>query len=173
MCLSCFYWSCVEKQFMYDAETQLRKYFTNNKVEYKNMVELIVINGKDIDTIRQHYVLIQNNYIGEYKYPSNNIDELKSQINVLVSQEALREKEHMMEIQKYESNIRILNVEHAQIITRKDAQIQQLLLNQKDYENKLIHAEYKLLLATKDFEMSNKGLKHATDQEQSSQQTNV
>lgn len=34
----------------------------------------------------------------------------------------------------------------------KDAQIQQLLLNQKDYENKLIHTKYKLLLATKDFD---------------------
>jgi hypothetical protein len=76
--LLCF--SIIEHKFIFNAESNIKQFFSCNKIQYKNTSELIVINKKNISQIKDHYKMIQNSYIGCYQEINNKIVELQKEI---------------------------------------------------------------------------------------------
>jgi hypothetical protein len=86
-------YSIIDPQYIFDAETNIRQYFKSNKISSDDKSELIVINNKNINQIKQHYKMIQNSYIGRYEEINNKIIELEKHILKLKHQLELKDKD--------------------------------------------------------------------------------
>ena len=86
-------YSIIDPQYIFDAETNIRQYFKSNKISSDDKSELIVINNKNINQIKQHYKMIQNSYIGRYEEINNKIIELEKHILKLKHQIELKDKD--------------------------------------------------------------------------------
>jgi hypothetical protein len=77
--LICF--SIIEAQFIFNAEQNIKTFFSANKVEYKKHKELIVISKKEMTMIKDHYRMIQHSYIGRFKELNDQIHKLEIELN--------------------------------------------------------------------------------------------
>ena len=118
-------YSIIEAKYIFEAENNIKQYFKSNKVDYKNKNELIVINQKDLDTIKQHFKIIQNSYIGRYEEMFNKIKELE----ILIKEEI-----HKNEIK--DSDIKLLKAEHQ--IELVESNYQKQILTKELESSKLI-----------------------------------
>jgi hypothetical protein len=130
--LICF--SIIEAKYIFQAENNIYQYFKANVIEYKNMKELIVINKKALHSIKEHYSMIQNSYIGRYEEMNNKISVLEKTIIDLNNKILLKDKD-----------IELINEKH-----KNELQNKELQLKNKDIE--LLEYKIKLL------ELSNKSL---------------
>lgn len=65
--------------YIFDAEKSIRKFFENDIFEYTGSKELIKINKK-IGQARQHFIMVQNSYIGRFKEMNDKIICLEKEI---------------------------------------------------------------------------------------------
>ena len=136
--LLCF--SIIEAQYIFDAEKNIKQFLKSNMVEYKNMKEIIIINKKDIPSIKQHYSMIQNTYIGRYEemykkmtdLEKKNI-ELKNEILLNCKDIEIIKEKHKNDLQN--KDIKVINEKHKNDLQSKDIEILhlkiKLLENQK------------------------------------------
>lgn len=71
------YFSIIEAKYIFNAETNITQYFKANLVKYKNMEELVIINKKELGQIKQHFSMIQTNYIGRYQEMNDKIVQME------------------------------------------------------------------------------------------------
>jgi hypothetical protein len=116
--LLCF--SIIEQQFKFNAETNISTYFNSNKIKYENYKELIIINKKDLHSIKEHYKLIQNSYIGCFKELNDKIIELEKQL--------IQEKH----------NIELLKEKHKNELKDKDIELKNKDIEVLQYKIKLL-----------------------------------
>lgn len=107
--LLCF--SIIESQYIFNAETNITQYFNGNLVEYKKMKELIIINKKDLDQIKQHYCMIQNSYIGRYEEMHIRISSLEKEIIELNNKILLKDKDNEILIEKHKNELQQKDIE--------------------------------------------------------------
>jgi predicted GIY-YIG superfamily endonuclease len=129
--------SIIESQYIFAAETCIKQYFKSNIIEYKNSTELIVINKRDLNSIKQQYCMIQNSYIGRYEEMYRQIIQLKEKLKDKDIELIMKDKEIENEINKF-------------ALILKDKEFQ-LLSRDKDIEVNL--KEYQIQLKDKDIEV--------------------
>lgn len=105
----CF--SIIEAKYIFNAESNIHQYFKSNLVEYKNMNELIVINNKDLNQIKQHYRMIQNSYIGRFEEMFSKISELEKQIIELNNKILLKDKDIELMTEKHKNELQNKEIE--------------------------------------------------------------
>jgi hypothetical protein len=132
------YFSIIEAKYIFNAETNITQYFKSNLVEYKNMIELIVINKKELNQIKQHYSMIQNNYIGRYEEMNEKIKRMEKEIIEFETQLVLKDKE--IETLKDKHKIELMEVKHKNDL---DEERHKLELQNKEIE--LLNYKIKLL----------------------------
>ena len=86
--LNLLYYTFIEERFNVDAESNLKKYFEtiNCKFEFETYNELIIINPKNINNIKEQYDLIANMYNKNIKMMTDEINLLKNDIIILSMQ---------------------------------------------------------------------------------------
>ena len=86
--LNLLYYTFIEERFNVDAESNLKKYFEtiNCKFEFETYNELIIINPKNINNIKEQYDLIANMYNKNIKMMTDEINLLKNDIIMLSTQ---------------------------------------------------------------------------------------
>jgi len=94
--LICF--SIIEAQFIFNAEQNIKTFFSANKIEYKKHKELIVISKKEMTMIKDHYRMIQNSYIGRFKELNDQIHKLEIELNNKNHQIELLVEKHKNEL---------------------------------------------------------------------------
>ena len=102
--LLCF--SIIENKYIFEAETNIKQYFKSNIIEYKNTKELIVINKKDINQIKQHYKMIQNSYIGRFEEMYNKINLLEREILELNNKLILKDTDIELLTEKFKNELK-------------------------------------------------------------------
>jgi hypothetical protein len=102
--LLCF--SIIEPQYIFNAESSISSYFKSDKIEYGKHKELIVINKKHINQIKDHYRMIQNSYIGCFEELRNKIIELEKEIINEKNINNLKDKEIELIIEKHKNEIK-------------------------------------------------------------------
>lgn len=132
------FFSIIEAKYIFNAETNITQYFKSNLVEYKNMIELIVINKKELSQIKQHYSMIQKNYIGRYEEMNEKIKQMEKEIIGFETQLVLKDKE--IETLKDKHKIELMEVKHKNDL---DEERHKLELQNKEIE--LLNYKIKLL----------------------------
>ena len=117
--LLCF--SIIESKYIFEAETNITQYFKSNIIKYDNFKELIIINKKELEQVKQHYKMIQNSYIGRYEQMNNKIILLEKDIIKLNNNIQLINEKHKNEIK--DKDIQLLNEKHKNEIKDKDIQL--------------------------------------------------
>jgi len=115
--LLCF--SIIESKYIFNAETNITKYFKSDIIEYQNTKELIIINKKNLCQIKQHFGMIQHSYIGRYEEMHTKISQLEKNIIEL------------------NTNIILNNEKHKNAIKDKDIEILQYKIKFLELHNKL------------------------------------
>ena len=123
--------SIIESQYIFTAETNIRQYFKSNIIEYKSMTELIVINKKDLGSIKQHYNMIQNSYIGRYEEMHHQIAELR---------EKLREKD--IQIIEKDNQLKLKDKDFEILIVRHDSQLKDRDIEVLQYKVNMMEKSY-------------------------------
>jgi hypothetical protein len=99
-------YSIIDPKFISQAEANISHYFENNKVDYNNEKELVVINSKNLKLIKEQYMMIQNLYIGHYTDLYNRITELEKELKDEKHKYILLTEQHknklLVEQHKYE-----------------------------------------------------------------------
>jgi hypothetical protein len=128
--LLCF--SIIESKYIFEAETNIIQYFKSNIIKYNNFKELIIINKKELEQVKQHYKMIQNSYIGRYEQMNNKIILLEKDIIKLNNDIQLINEKHKNDIQLIneknknelkDKDIQLLNEKHKNEIKDKDIQL--------------------------------------------------
>ena len=65
------------------------------------MKELIIINKENLSQIKQHYKMIQNNYIGRFEEFNNKIQLLEKEIIELNNKILIKDKDFELQKEKY------------------------------------------------------------------------
>lgn len=125
------HFSIVDKQFTSKAEDRVKDYFGSRMVSYKNMVELFVIDTKDLPSAKQYYDTLQETFIGQFRALNDENVRLTNNIVALKSE--------------FDNNMIKIIAECDRKIAEKDAECKALLY-EKD-------AECKALLCEKDKEI--------------------
>lgn len=128
--LICF--SIIEAKYIFQAESNIHQYFKANLIEYKNMKELIVINKKDLHSIKEHYSMIQNSYIGRYEEMYNKISVLEKTIIELNNKIILKDKD-----------IELLGEKHKNELQNKELQLKNKDIELLEYKIKLLELSNK------------------------------
>jgi hypothetical protein len=131
--LLCF--SIIEARHIFNAETNITQYFKSNIVEYKNTKELIIINKKDLNSIKTHYGMIQHSYIGRYEEMYSQISLLEKQIIEFNNKLLIKDKD-----------IELINEKH------KNDLLYEL------HKNELLYELHKNELKNKDIELKDKDI---------------
>jgi len=147
------YFSIIEAKYIFNAETNIKQYFKSNLVEHKNMSELIVINKKDLGQIKQHYSMIQNNYIGKYEEMNEKIKQLEKEIIEYENKIILQNKE--IEIIKDKHKIEILELQHKNKLIEEQYKKE---LQEEKHKNEIIEERHKIELQSKEIELLNQKL---------------
>jgi hypothetical protein len=58
-------YTIIDPKYLYDAEGSIRSFFTAERLDSKS--ELILLNKKNLDKVKQYYNAMHNLYIGDYK----------------------------------------------------------------------------------------------------------
>ena len=103
--LLCF--SIIEAKYIHNAESSIAQYFKSNLINYKNYKELIVIDKKDINQIKQHYKMIQCSYI-RYNEMYNKIQILEKEIIDLNNKLLMKDKDIEIIKKIHEKDIELL-----------------------------------------------------------------
>ena len=103
--------SFIDPVFLSKAETLISKYFDNNKLEYKNFKELIIINTNELSNIKEQYHLIQNSYIGSYFGLYNQINDLKLELETEKNKNIILNKDLLILTEKYENKLKDKDIE--------------------------------------------------------------
>ena len=130
------YFSIIEAKYIFNAETNITQYFKANFVKYKNMEELVVINKKELGQIKQHFSMIQTNYIGRYQEMNDKIVQMEKEIIGFETKLILKDKE--IETLKDKHKIELMEVQHT---------------------NKLAEERHKIELQSKEIELLNYKIK--------------
>jgi predicted GIY-YIG superfamily endonuclease len=117
--LLCF--SIIEAKYIFEAESNIKQYFKSNTIEYKNTKELIVINKKDMNQIKQHYRMIQNSYIGRYEEMHSKISLLEKEILELNNRLILKDKDIEILTEKHNNELQM--EKHKNELKDKDIQL--------------------------------------------------
>ena len=113
-------YSVVDEKYIFDAEGNLKQFFKANKLSENDISEQIIINMKELDSIKQHYKLIQNSYIGRYQEMYTKIQELEKKIITLQTEIQLKSKDtdnlilkHQIDVleEKQKSNLLLKDIE--------------------------------------------------------------
>jgi len=120
--LLCF--SIIENKYKFNAETNISNYFQSKKINYDNYNELIIINKNELNSIKEHYKLIQNSYIGCFKELNDQIIELNKLVIIEKHNNELKDK-----------NIKILIEKHNNELLNKDIQILQYKIKFMEHQN--------------------------------------
>jgi hypothetical protein len=107
--LLCF--SIIEAKYIHNAESSISQYFKSNLINYKNYKELIVIDKKDINQIKQHYKMIQCSYIGRYDEMYNKIQILEKEIIDLNNKLLMKDKDIEIIKKIHENEIQLKDIE--------------------------------------------------------------
>ena len=91
--ISLLCYSIIDPQYIFDAETNIRGYFRSNKITQDDKTELIIINKNNLGQIKQHYMMMQNSYIGRYEEMNKKITELEKEIIIKNHQLLIKDKE--------------------------------------------------------------------------------
>jgi hypothetical protein len=91
--ISLLCYSIIDPQYIFDAETNIRGYFRSNKITQDDKTELIIINKNNLGQIKQHYMMMQNSYIGRYEEMNKKITELEKEIIIKDHQLLIKDKE--------------------------------------------------------------------------------
>ena len=129
--------SIIECQYIFAAETCIKQYFKSNIIEYKNSTELIVINKRELNSIKQQYCMIQISYIGRYEEMYRQITELKEILKDKEIKLIMKDKEIENEMNKF-----------SLILKEKEFQ-----LLSEDKDNEINFKEYQIQLKDKDIEV--------------------
>ena len=105
------YFSIIEAKYIFNAESNIHQYFKSNLIEYKNMNELIIINKKDLNQIKQHYSMIQNNYIGRYEEMYSKISQLEKEIIELNNKILIKDKDIELLIEKHKNELQSKDIQ--------------------------------------------------------------
>jgi hypothetical protein len=134
--ITSFQYCIVEPKFKFEAETSLKRFLKDYIIDYKtkkeeNKKELVVINESHFNFIRQHFMLLQNSYVGRYKEMQDTIKELECKLSCEIQQrENDKEKYDLMfENQNLKHNVELNEVKHKHQMLEKD-----YIILQKDYE---------------------------------------
>jgi len=119
--LICF--SIIEAQFIFNAEQNIKGFFSANKVEYKKHKELIVISKKDMVMIKDHYRMIQNSYIGRFKELNDQIHKLEIELNNKNHEIELLVEKHKNELAVEKINNKLLTEKHKNELKDKDIEL--------------------------------------------------
>jgi hypothetical protein len=130
--LLCF--SIIEAKYIFNAETNITQYFKSNIIEYKNTKELIVINKKDLNSIKTHYGMIQHSYIGRYEEMYNKISLLEKEIIEFNNKFILQNEKHKNELK--DKNFEIKNEQHKNELKDKDIELLQYKIKFLELQNK-------------------------------------
>jgi hypothetical protein len=125
-------YSIIDPKFISQAEANISHYFENNKVDYNNEKELVVINSKNLKLIKEQYMMIQNLYIGHYTDLYNRITELEKELKDEKHKYILLTEQHKNELLVEQHKYELLNEQFKS--KDKDIEILQLkleLLNKK------------------------------------------
>jgi hypothetical protein len=105
--LLCF--SIIDVKYIFEAESNITQYFRGNVVENNGTREMIVIKKKELVQIRQHYMMIQNSYIGRYEEMNNKIVEMERELVGERHKNELKDKD--IEIKKMELEMKNKDIE--------------------------------------------------------------
>ena len=147
------YFSIIEAKYIFNTETNIKQYFKSNLVEHKNMSELIVINKKDLGQIKQHYSMIQNNYIGKYEEMNEKIKQLEKEIIEYKNKIILQNKE--IEIIKDKHKIETLELQHKNKLIEEQYKKE---LQEEKHKNEITEERHKIELQSKEIELLNQKL---------------
>ena len=75
------------------------------------MNELIIINKKDLNQIKQHYSMIQNNYIGRYEEMYSKISQLEKEIIELNNKILIKDKDIELLIEKHKNELQSKDIQ--------------------------------------------------------------
>jgi hypothetical protein len=132
--LLCF--SIIESKYIFNAETNITKYFKSDIIEYQNTKELIIINKKNLCQIKQHFGMIQHSYIGRYEEMHTKISQLEKNIIELNTNIILINEKHKNAINE-EKHKNAINIEkHKNEIKDKDIEILQYKIKFLEVQNK-------------------------------------
>ena len=92
--LFCF--SIIEPKWLSDAETQIKHYFEGYKFEYKQFKELVIINKKQLNQVKDFYSMIQKSFIGRYVELSNKIKDLEYKLLQEEHKNELKDKDNKL-----------------------------------------------------------------------------
>jgi predicted RNase H-like nuclease (RuvC/YqgF family) len=125
--------SIIEAQFIHNAETNIAQYFKTNLVKYKTSRELIVINKDDLPHIKQHYSMIQANYIGRFSELYAQLAEKEKEILALQYKLSELAEKHRNELQAERHKCEIMT-ERYKLQTEVMAEKHRNELKDKDIE---------------------------------------
>ena len=111
--ISLLIYSIIDPKYIFDAENNIKQYFKSNKINEDDKTELIIINKKNLEQIKQHYKMIQNSYIGRYEEMNKQIIKLESIIKEEIHKNEILQIQHKNEIleKEIETNNRISQLE--------------------------------------------------------------
>lgn len=121
------------------AEDSLRQYLKPRAVEYEESRETVIINQDDLESIKEHFSMIQRCYIGRY-------EELNNKANLYQHKIELYEERMKTLEEKYQTQKEILIQRHQSDLELKDKEIE---LKDKEMEIK----EKEMELKNKDLEI--------------------
>ena len=96
--ISLLIYSIIDPKYIFDAENNIKQYFKSNKINEDDKTELIIINKKNLEQIKQHYRMIQNSYIGRYEEMNKQIIKLESIIKEEIHKNEILQIQHKNEI---------------------------------------------------------------------------
>jgi len=147
--INLFCFAIIDPKYLSDAESQIRDFFINDKLTYKNYSELIVIDKSRLIQIKKMYGMVQQSYIGCFTELNKQIEEYKLQIKELNYSNNLNNEKHNNKImllnETHKNDITLINEKHKSELKDKDFIIQ----NEK----------HKILIKNKDIELKDKDIK--------------
>ena len=110
----------IDTKYTSEAEDDLRQFFKNmNKTLFvENRKELIVLNTKELETVKKEFKHIGNDYAG-------NTQELQNQIQELTIKQEKQELQHRLEIQELQHKNKDMQNNYEMELLKKDMLIQQ------------------------------------------------
>ena len=113
-------YSIIDPVFISKAESNVRSFMDPFKIEYKNQSELVVLNKKNLNQVKEMFGLVQKSYIGRY---------------VAMGDEIKRLEKEMLEM-KYGYEMQIQEIKHTVELKDRDISLkeQEIKLRDKDIE---------------------------------------
>lgn len=139
------YFSIIDAKHISTAETRLKEYLRSKLIEYKSMVELFVINKKELPAIKEYCKTLQETYIGQFK---------------MLDDENVRLKNQLIEMKnEYEFNVLKYQTDSERLLLEKEAHYS-VILREKDRMMLQQEIDFNKLISEKDKELVQKDIKY-------------